>query len=74
MDEKIAESHKQMSSCEEFIKQNNVTPEMGQELRNFFSLEVNQKSSLSLAEQNRVYRNLPQSIQVQVSGWARARD
>ena len=71
VDETIAESHDMMSSCVRFIKQNNIPPELGEELKNFFSINVLQKGTLSLADQNLVYRNLPLSLQVQVSPWER---
>lgn len=67
MDESVAQSHEQMGSCVRFIKQNNIPSELGVELKDFFSMDMNQKCSLSLADQNLVYRNLPLSIQVEVS-------
>lgn len=66
MDETVAESHEQMGSCVRFIKQNKLPPELGTELKDFFSMDMNQKCSLSLADQDLVYRNLPLSIQVEV--------
>jgi len=66
MDETVAESHDMMSTCVRYIKENNVPYELANELKNFFSTNVIQKESLSLADQNLVYRNLPLSLQVQV--------
>ena len=67
MDETIAESHDMMSGCIRYIKQNDIPPDLAGELKNFFSMDVIQKGSLSLADQNLVYRSLPLSLQVQVT-------
>lgn len=40
---------------------------IGKEVKGFFSLHAHEKTSLSLVEQNKVYRSLPQPIQVQVN-------
>jgi len=66
VDETVAESHDMMNTCVRFIKQNNLPVELATELKNFFSMDVMQKGSLSLADQNLVYRSLPLSLQVQV--------
>jgi len=67
MDETIAESHDMMSACIRYIKEENIPADLAGELKNFFSMDVIQKGSLSLADQNLVYRSLPLSLQVQVS-------
>jgi len=71
VDETIAESHDLMNTCVRFIKQNDIPPELAEELKNFFTLDVLQKGTLSLADQNQVYRNLPLSLQVQVGSQPR---
>lgn len=56
-----------MGVCVNFINQNNIPPDIADELVTFFNMDVIQKGSLTLKDQNVVYRNLPLSIQVQVS-------
>ena len=67
VDESVAESHDMMSTCVRFIKQNDIAPHIAAELKNFFSMDVLQKGTISLTDQNLVYRSLPLSLQVQVS-------
>jgi len=67
MDETVAKSHDKMNTCVRFIKRNNLPPDLAEELKRYYSKDVVQKESLSLYDQNLVYRSLPLSLQVQVS-------
>ena len=66
VDETVAESHDLMASCVRFVKENKVSPQLGAELKKFFSIDVIQNGSITLADQNLVYRSLPLSLQVRV--------
>ena len=67
VDETIAQSHEMMTTCLRFIKQNSISPDLAEELMDFYGMDVLHKGTISLNDQNLVYRNLPLSLQVQVS-------
>lgn len=55
-DESIARSHELMAAVSRFIQHNPMPPGVSEELKNYFNVNAQQKTQLSLAEQNEIYR------------------
>ena len=55
-DESIARSHELMTAVSRFIQHNPMPPGVSEELKTYFNVNAQQKTQLSLAEQNEIYR------------------
>jgi hypothetical protein len=68
-DESIARSHELMTAVSRFIMHNPMPPGVSEELKNYFNVNAQQKTQLSLAEQNEIYRCVALPCRCLVVAW-----
>ena len=70
MDEETAASHELMNAVIRFIRLNAVPTDLAESIKAYFTSNAQQKSDLSLEDENAIYRALPLATQVRPSDGA----